>query len=330
MEKKEISVDEFLSVQEKRMTLATIEAVDGKTDFVKVTPWSNSGGCSCRDAITVPKKAIKSVTPTGDRHFCCGKTLLVVEVVFDTEATISVQEVFHQRLDAGMHAAEEAVSQAPFVPAGAIMASYTPPQTLVSYPQTDYPMASYPSDADYLYSSDAPDYFGDVADPAPDYLTAAGGLGNIGNVVRGPIGIPFPFPRRTFIRCGGNWYFVPIGSRCCGSRPIGPGVNCCNGQPCSGTCAQCMDPSGIVNTACIPRGQDYFCCKGQICPGGTRCVDCCGRARCLKPEETCPPTECDPPRKPCGCYCYDPRKLHCCEVRPGVYMPVPRDRPCPR
>jgi len=40
-EKKDISLEELLAEQSKPVTLATIEAVPEKSDFVKVTPWTS-------------------------------------------------------------------------------------------------------------------------------------------------------------------------------------------------------------------------------------------------------------------------------------------------
>jgi hypothetical protein len=60
----------------------TVERVEGRDDVVKVTPLVASGGCGCEAALEIPKGDIEGVTPTGDRHFCCGKTLSVVNIQF--------------------------------------------------------------------------------------------------------------------------------------------------------------------------------------------------------------------------------------------------------
>jgi hypothetical protein len=47
-------------------------------------------------ALAVPREAINVVTMTENTHFCCGKTLRVVEVEFADDATISLQDLFSQ------------------------------------------------------------------------------------------------------------------------------------------------------------------------------------------------------------------------------------------
>jgi hypothetical protein len=92
-----VSLEEFLKDQSTPRFTATIEAVEGKPDVVKVTPWAAaSGQCFCHLAINVRKSAFKLVTLTGDTHVCCGKTLKVVELHFKKGETISAEELFTQ------------------------------------------------------------------------------------------------------------------------------------------------------------------------------------------------------------------------------------------
>jgi hypothetical protein len=90
------SIDELLEKQSHVMSAATIEAVSGKPTLVKVTPWAADSGCLCHLAIEVPKDSIKSVTPTGQKHNCCGKVLSVVEVKFNDQSHMMLSEIFGQ------------------------------------------------------------------------------------------------------------------------------------------------------------------------------------------------------------------------------------------
>ena len=91
-----MSLDQLLASQGKGANLVIIEAVDGQPGSVKITPWVSGVGCLCQYAFVLPKNAIESVQPTGDRHFCCGKTLLVVEVQFVKGASIELSDLFGQ------------------------------------------------------------------------------------------------------------------------------------------------------------------------------------------------------------------------------------------
>ena len=101
-----VGLEEFLRDQSTPRFTATIEAVDGKPDVVKVTPWAaTTRQCFCHLAIDVRKTAFESVTPTGDTHVCCGKTLKVVEVHFKKGETIAAEEIFTQLRDSAHRAA---------------------------------------------------------------------------------------------------------------------------------------------------------------------------------------------------------------------------------
>lgn len=92
---KRLSVDELLATQQQTGSRATIEAVDGDPDHVTVTPWIQGAGCMCESSLRLPKAAIKSVVPTDERHFCCGKTLTVVEVTF-ADDSVDLSDLFGQ------------------------------------------------------------------------------------------------------------------------------------------------------------------------------------------------------------------------------------------
>jgi hypothetical protein len=94
VEKKDISLEELLAEQSKIVTLATIEAVPEKADFVKVTPWILGSGCMCRFALEVPKKDIASVVLTKHGYPCCGKDLSVVQVEFKESSVLPTAGVF--------------------------------------------------------------------------------------------------------------------------------------------------------------------------------------------------------------------------------------------
>lgn len=82
MANEKLSLEELLKRQEKGgLLLATIEQAE-QPDYVKITPYAQNLGCLCSFTITVQKLHIKSVTPTGETHFCCGKQLLVTTIEF--------------------------------------------------------------------------------------------------------------------------------------------------------------------------------------------------------------------------------------------------------
>lgn len=87
-----VSVDDFLKSQRSGFT-ATLEPVADKATHVKVTPYHGEHACGCDSAFQLPKDMIRSVTPTGTRHFCCGKWLEVVVVEFAENASVPVQDL---------------------------------------------------------------------------------------------------------------------------------------------------------------------------------------------------------------------------------------------
>lgn len=89
MARERLSVDELLARQDEPGELrATIEAVPGDDEQVKVTPYVSDAGCLCSLAIAVRKDQIDSLATTDESHRCCGKTLAVVTVTF-ADATLT-------------------------------------------------------------------------------------------------------------------------------------------------------------------------------------------------------------------------------------------------
>jgi hypothetical protein len=101
-------LDEFLEDQgEVAGFTATLEPVPDKSTHVKVTPFRDGHGCGCESSFELPKDAIRSVTPTGNHHFCCGKSLRVAVVEFAEGASIPVADLVEQmsRASSDFHAA---------------------------------------------------------------------------------------------------------------------------------------------------------------------------------------------------------------------------------
>lgn len=120
-----INIDDLLSTQLKPAFLATVEAVEGKPDLVKITPWMASAGCLCHLSLNLAKSSFQGVTPTGDTHVCCGKTLQVVELHLKSGESVALEDVFSQ-----LHAAaKEAVSSHDPGAANPMRAPGPPPPT---------------------------------------------------------------------------------------------------------------------------------------------------------------------------------------------------------
>lgn len=95
MSEQTISVDELLSQQSRDIFKATIEPLEDDS-MVSVTPYIIGRGCQCQFALRLSKSAIAGVTPSGETHICCGKTLLVVAISFAAGQSISITDVFKQ------------------------------------------------------------------------------------------------------------------------------------------------------------------------------------------------------------------------------------------
>jgi hypothetical protein len=95
MAREEVSVDSLLESQgaEDASLLATIEPVADDVTRVRITPFVAGSGCSCEQAITVPKQAIQALFKTDDIHWCCGKKFAVVEIEFANDI---LADVFRQ------------------------------------------------------------------------------------------------------------------------------------------------------------------------------------------------------------------------------------------
>lgn len=93
-----MKLDEFLAEQGAGVITATLEPIPNRPDHIKLTPWRGGLGCLCQYSIEIPKTAIRSVRPTGDLHDCCGKLLRVVEVMFNPNASLTLDEVMGQMM----------------------------------------------------------------------------------------------------------------------------------------------------------------------------------------------------------------------------------------
>jgi len=91
-----IELDELLAQQDAPAGFrATVEALAGDEERVKVTPYVAGSGCLCSSALAVKRSAIKYLTKTDEIHLCCGKQLMVVEIEFEDE---TLGDVFGQLL----------------------------------------------------------------------------------------------------------------------------------------------------------------------------------------------------------------------------------------
>jgi hypothetical protein len=127
----QITIDELLERQgQPGQMLVTIEALPDDDERVKVTPFVAEVGCLCSRALNVNKSAIESVTTTDEVHVCCGKRLMVVEVVF-ADATLA--DIFQQVADAvqqaapGRTAPPALTAMSRMLPPGPAFTPYLPP-----------------------------------------------------------------------------------------------------------------------------------------------------------------------------------------------------------
>jgi hypothetical protein len=108
-----MQLDEFLKSQTSGFT-ATLEPVPEKPTSIKVTPYRDDRGCGCSSGFELPRNMIRSVTPTGKYHFCCGKRLEVAVVEFTENASVSVADLM-KRIEGP---SEHAHSASPYSPRG--------------------------------------------------------------------------------------------------------------------------------------------------------------------------------------------------------------------
>ena len=107
MAKEKITVDDLLTGQSKQTFRATVEAIESQPSMVKITPWTAASGCLCHLSVQVAKASLEGVTPTGDTHECCGKTLKVVQLHFKEGESIAFEDLFGQL---NVHASKTASS----------------------------------------------------------------------------------------------------------------------------------------------------------------------------------------------------------------------------
>jgi len=91
-----ITLTDILDEQRRQAITVTVEELPEDTDRIKLTPWSAKGGCQCSLAVSVPKETVATVEPVGERHNCCGKTFIVVDLEFVPDATIPLSDLFQQ------------------------------------------------------------------------------------------------------------------------------------------------------------------------------------------------------------------------------------------
>src|SRR4051794_39310495 len=91
-----LSLDDLLTEQAKVSTRAVVEAVPGKPDQVKVTPWIPGLGCLFNLAMELPKDSIDSISQTDQAFHYGGRPMRVVDVKFREEANLPLAEVFHK------------------------------------------------------------------------------------------------------------------------------------------------------------------------------------------------------------------------------------------
>jgi hypothetical protein len=116
-------LDEFLSSQGSGFT-ATIETLPDKPTQIRVTPFLGESWTGRVHSFELPRDAIRSVTPTGKYHFCCGKRLEIVVVEFAENASIPVADLIKRMGRPGdyMHAVPPHGAGASHVPAQAAAA----------------------------------------------------------------------------------------------------------------------------------------------------------------------------------------------------------------
>jgi hypothetical protein len=92
-----MKLDEFLKSQTSGFT-ATLEPIPENPAHVKVTPYRDDRGCGCSSSFQLPRDMIRSVIPTGNYHYCCGKRLEVALIEFSENASIPVADLM-KRMD---------------------------------------------------------------------------------------------------------------------------------------------------------------------------------------------------------------------------------------
>src|SRR5215216_1587865 len=233
--------------------MATVEPVQGDPDKVKITPWLPGSGCHCQWALRLPKDAIASVRTTEEKHFCCGKVLLVVELEFKRDASVPIQDIFAQVVQV---AREGARHQHPFEGGEPHFAGSPTPQheqmQIGSHVHSDLHSLG----SDFLQSTDCPS-------PNQQMLCA----GRIWCVPPGSVCChdgPCTPPNNNCMQCAGRFWCVPSGSTCCHNGPCVPPKNVC--MMCAG------------QFWCVAPGST--CCHDMSCRPGTRCVQEGGRFVC--------------------------------------------------
>lgn len=235
----ELKLEEFLTEQSKHIFQATIEPVEDQPKKCRLTPWVEHGGCQCSSALIIEKSQIKSVTKTEHRHFCCGKSLTVVEVNFAENASIPLSDVFAQASQSAKSGHHEHIPHHTDMPTQAMHVHQGTPYQL--------PQGAFAGVHSAIGSASG--YEGFVDNSAPFIQCPPGQIPS---------------------SCGGTLHCIHPGQVCCGSGPCPVGYQCmtCGGQlrcyPNGSTC--CM--SG----ACGPGYHCAVCGTTHTCiPNGSHC-----------------------------------------------------------
>src|SRR6185295_5329002 len=211
-----MALDDLLAAQSKESCIATVEPVKDEPDMVKITPWAKGVGCLCHLALKIPKAAIESVTPTGDIHYCCGKTLRVVEVQFREDSVISLTDLFAQVMQAAQ-GSQQGEEPRPFDWRGAAPGAFPLPAA-ASQPMMPGIMEMPTAAAPNLSVGPDPGSFGmggmtpGGAEMSPEMMGMAAEIGALSSAsLSCPTGT-------TALYCGGYTRCMPPGYYCCGGR----------------------------------------------------------------------------------------------------------------
>ncbi|MBK8252981.1 MAG: hypothetical protein IPK82_09960 [Polyangiaceae bacterium] len=93
-----MKVDDFLKHQDEAPLefLAVVERSVTDAGRVRLTPYSESGGCSCDRAFELAQDAILDVEPLDKTVSCCGKQLRPARVRIPRDAHVRLADVFFE------------------------------------------------------------------------------------------------------------------------------------------------------------------------------------------------------------------------------------------
>lgn len=257
-----------------------MEAVPDKPDQVKMTPWQPQQGCLCHLSLVLPKSAIESVTPTGQKHPCCGKVLLVVEVKFKEGATLELRTIFDQLHSHASHphrGSEEHTR--PFDFGG--HSGMAPDRSLIQTGDFRYLCGGRPcpprnvcvscNDREFCASPGTSCCGQGLCGPGSTCLTCGDQPPRCASRRSFCCGPYICSERSDCLSCDGQpQRCVPKGTTCCGSMMCGSGTGC---YECDG------------HNHCGRAGSS--CCGTNLCGPGLICMSCGGQLRCVRQGSTC-------------------------------------------